>query len=116
MAGANVTSPTGSGQVTQERCLCAGIHRHESDGFRGGPNHRHLGAAHTVRAFFRGHGSRVERLARRLAALAWAPASLPPLQRRQRPVGATDADRWALPMRTLQAGPSLVCRSWKEKR
>lgn len=50
VAGANVTSPTGSGQVTQERCLCAGIHRHESDGFRGGPNHRHLGAAHTVRA------------------------------------------------------------------
>ena len=36
VAGANVTSPTGGGQVTQERCWCTGIHPHESEGIREG--------------------------------------------------------------------------------
>jgi hypothetical protein len=34
VAGANVTSPTGAGQVTQARFWCTGIHRHESEGVR----------------------------------------------------------------------------------
>jgi len=34
VAGANVISPTGGGQVTQPRFWCTGIHRHESEGVR----------------------------------------------------------------------------------